>query len=832
MIRILGPMGTRLRRALPGATLFAMLASLVVTLPALAVHDTGRFQLDGDASSSTPGTPPATDDWDMVCHQYAQPANCITSSNTTGSRSGVWTSEPNLSASIFTGGGSKDPQNINNWAWKDAGGLPDKDNLLHAFAVRYSLTPAATCPSSELTCEVIYFGSDRVDNSGDAQQGFWFLQQKVGLGSNSVGGGSGFTGLHQTGDILVISDFSIGGTTSTITVYKWDPACTATNKPDASCGDANLRTLETSANAKCSPALTADAFCGIVNSGTITMPWSFTDKSGTPSNGALSGEFYEAGINLSAINLGGECFSSMAAETRSSTSTTATLKDFVLGSFGSCTSKIVTTAKDGSGNPIPGDGLSIGTGSVSVTDSANLSVDGAATWSGTVSFSLCGPNAGTCASGGTGVGSPQSVNQGTAMPILSDAATVTSAGSYCWRADFTSATTGVPNASDSGSNANECFTVNPVTPTLGTTAGTSPVLLGQPVTDTATLSGTANQPGSPIINGPLGAAAGGSITFTLFGPNSCSTVATGTGTNPQTVPVSGDDTYGPVSFTPNAVGTYHWVASYSGNLPNTNSTSHNATCNDTGEDVVVRQLPTTTVTTPVDGSGVTFTSVPFGSSVYDHAVVTGDAAGGTPTGTVSFFICDPSQVTGSAGSEVCASGNGTALAGNPVTATPVLLSSPPQSEATSSPAVVANKTGVWCFRATYTPDTSGYLGSSDATHNECFTVNDTSSINSQQTWLPNDSATLTSANGAPLSGSLSFTLHAGLGCTGTVLRSAESFTLDGSLSSPVTKNTTNNTVKVEVTNDVSWEVVFNSDNPNVSGSSKCENSSLTITNNP
>ena len=55
----------------------------------------------------------------------------------------------------------------------DLNGLPDKDNLLHSFAARYSLAPSSTCPSgSAPTCEVLYFGSDRYDNSGDAQQGF------------------------------------------------------------------------------------------------------------------------------------------------------------------------------------------------------------------------------------------------------------------------------------------------------------------------------------------------------------------------------------------------------------------------------------------------------------------------------------------------------------------------------------------------------------------------------------------------------------------------------------------------------------------------------------
>jgi hypothetical protein len=132
---------------------------------------------------------------------------------------------------------------------------------------------------------------------------------------------------------------------------------------------------------------------------------------------------------------------------------------------------------------------------------------------------------------------------------------------------------------------------------LATTAG-GPVLLGQAVSDTATLSGTAHQPGT---GGPAGStdgsinpatpgvAAGGNIVFQLFGPSS-----TGCGalvfTSSQ-VAVNDDGTYGPVSFTPGAIGTYHWVATYSGNSPNTLNTDHNTLCNDANENVTVNPVP-------------------------------------------------------------------------------------------------------------------------------------------------------------------------------------------------------------------------------------------------
>src|SRR6185503_13332451 len=88
--------------------------------------------------------------WDNVCHQVLH-TNCSTANDTTGATAVDWVAELNLNATIFTGGGSKDPIDVNQWAWKDgAGGLPDKDNLLHSFAARYSLPgtlPGGSCPN-------------------------------------------------------------------------------------------------------------------------------------------------------------------------------------------------------------------------------------------------------------------------------------------------------------------------------------------------------------------------------------------------------------------------------------------------------------------------------------------------------------------------------------------------------------------------------------------------------------------------------------------------------------------------------------------------------------
>jgi hypothetical protein len=341
----------------------------------------------------------------------------------------------------------------------------------------------------------------------------------------------------------------------------------------------------------------------------------------------------EAAVDLTATIFGGSTaclsFANTIPSTVTGNSDTADYKDTILRTsppISNCTSTTVTTPKTGAGADIPAGGLSIGTGVVAVTDSAVVSlVGGTATPAGSVAFFLCKVDApGLCTTGGTSVGS---VNlTGTAYPVTvpSPTAYVTSAGRYCWRAVFSGdSANGIPGSSDS--RATECFTVNPVTPTLSTTAGDD-VTLGTAVTDSATLSGTATQPANPVINltGTGGAAAGGTITFKLFGPSD-----TGCGalvyTSP-TVTVSGNGTYNSPApqFVPTEPGNYHWVAVYSGNLPNTNGITHNADCTDTNEDVAV--------TTVASSLSTAQRWVPSDSATISAT------AGGNLTGTVSFEL--------------------------------------------------------------------------------------------------------------------------------------------------------------------------------------------------
>lgn len=351
----------------------------------------------------------------------------------------------------------------------------------------------------------------------------------------------------------------------------------------------------------------------------------------------------EAAVDLTATIFGGstacKSFANTIPSTVTGNSDTADYKDTILKTappITNCTSTTVTTPKTAAGQDIPTAGLSIGSGIVAVKDSAVVSLTGGtATPAGSVSFALCKvDDPALCTSGGTSVGTTNLTGSAYPVTVASPTAYVTSAGRYCWRATYSGdSANGIPSSADA--RASECFLVKPVDATLSTSAGAD-VLLGNPVTDSATLGGTASQPSSPVINltNTSGAAAGGTITFKLYGPSS-----TGCGPLAYTSPavtVSGNGTYTTPSpqYVPTAAGDYHWVATYSGSSPNTNGITHNATCTDTSEDVTVSTVASTMSTAQ--------TWVPN-----DSATISAPA-GGTLAGKVYFTLYPSSTCTGTA----------------------------------------------------------------------------------------------------------------------------------------------------------------------------------------
>jgi hypothetical protein len=678
---------------------------------ALAVHDL-KFELDGNvATEGHTGFSTNTFDWASFFDASGNKSPVLPAASRPGFTASAFDRDflTNPNGSFNTSDattyatGSKDTLPITpGWQCNFNSNVNSKIDIMNAYSVAY------TDPVSGH--QILYFALERNANTGDGNVGFWFLQDDVGC-SAPTGGSTAFTGSHQDGDLLMVSAFTKGGGVSTIDVYRWVGGANGALNPNP-----------VAHGVDCITTAGSDAVCATTNgspapgiNGPITTPWLTSTKTGGPGHTVESSEFFEGGLDLTQSNLGGHCFNVFIGDTRSSQSLTATLFDFARGALGECNSTTVTTPKkaDGTTNITSEEIPALGT--LAVKDSALVTVTGIPSFSGTVSFHLCGPatasSTTTCDTGGVAIGSPQAVTSSPAT-VTSDSATITSAGRYCWRADFSGDTTaGVPASSDHSSG--ECFLVTPKTPTLTTQAGAGPVDFGSAVTDTATLSGTANEPGSggPTgSNGTInpvtaGSAAKGSITFTLY-KNDCTTVATGTGSNPQTVTtVSGDNTYptsGSVSFTPDAPGTYHWVATYTGDLPNTTAPAAYTCGSDTNEDVVVQQIPTQIKTKqswfPNDTATITAT--------------TGNLAAG---GTVAFKLYDTGTCAGTAKyseSKTLTGGNATEeVSTNNTTFNITTLYADPAD----------SSTGVFSWKVVYTPaaaDTAhtGKQSSCDAEH--------------------------------------------------------------------------------------------------------------------
>jgi hypothetical protein len=293
----------------PGNVTAIVLTSLLVIggAPAMAqVDPTAAFELEGDIEDSA--TFPLLDDWENL--------NC---SAIGGGSASVFTGaiyDP-APMSIFTQGGSKDRNDIDRWRHTN-GNVPDKDEILNAYAAQYQVGDEV----------LLYVGGDRYAVNGSAFIGAWFFQNAVGLNPDGT-----FDGLHKDGDILILVEFTNGGAQATAKVFEWvgtDPSVCPAGKLDG-------------AGTLCD--ITPPSF-PVVNIGfsnaepqvipaACTADWSYTPKSGSPGTIPVNG-FFEAGINFSALGLGNTCFATFLLETRSSQEVDAQLKDFVIHQFAPC----------------------------------------------------------------------------------------------------------------------------------------------------------------------------------------------------------------------------------------------------------------------------------------------------------------------------------------------------------------------------------------------------------------------------------------------------------------------------------------------------------------
>lgn len=421
-------------------------------------------------------------------------------------------------------------------------------------------------------------GWERLVNIGNANLDFEINQNKTtGFTSTTTGP----VALNRAaGDLLVTYDFG-GSGTPTLGLNYW--LTSDAGNTVSQCFSAN--------SLPCwgrHVTLGGTIAEGAVNTGSVTDPLQ------TPAATLTAGLFGEASIDLTAAGVFPantcETFGSAFVKSRSSSSFTAELKDFIApidvdisncgtitvhkvtengdSSFGYTTTGALTPSTFSLSNGGTKTYSNLQTGSYSVTENLTTAQTTAG-W--TLKSLVCTP---------TGTGTSASVSGATA-----------------------SITMGLGGAVD-------CTYTNHVnkSPTIATTLSATSVEVGSTVHDSATLTGaTAN--------------AGGTVTYTVYTDSSCSQGARAAGTVTVTngsVPDSNGLSFG-------SAGDFYWQAVYSGDANNNTATS---TCTEEHLVVTKKQPSVSTAQNLLPNDSLTLTGATSGAG-----------------GTVTFQLFDPSDAT-------------------------------------------------------------------------------------------------------------------------------------------------------------------------------------------
>jgi hypothetical protein len=809
-----------------GRSLLAVVAAMVVGLVALAAVGLADSAGGCDFSPANNGTPGCSQP--LPGTNFAGGDGNLMTSPTTFGTSDWQDISPNEGIDLPSGTGDNSfgqgSKEDNPSVSTVSGSIPpNKSDLSRFFESSQSVNIGGTVNN------FLYLAWERTNVLGSANMDFEINQAATaGLGNPGP-----HTIVRTAGDLLVTFDFTNGGGTPTLGLLRW-----VTSGPTSQCFSSN--TLPCWGN-----HLTLN---GTDSIGAVNNLDSVTDPIGTGAPRILPAlTFGETAINLTAAGVfpPGTCegFGSVFVKSRSSASFGAELKDFIAPvpvNISNCGSIRIIKQSDPRGQDkvfsftsnLPAQPA----GTVGTIDQGGVACPGNSSAGVQADGSFCLNDTGNT---GATQGSNDPAQNSAGNTVYNNAL---QAGTYTVTEGAEPGGFTFEDLSCSGNNTTTtngkaatimlapgdsvvCRYTNQLnTATLGTqVSNAGPVFPSAPVHDTATVTG--NQ----AADTPSG-----TVTFFLCGPiptGACSSGGTNIGTGTLSGSGASASANSPdvnTAASPLTPGRYCFRAEWPGDSNYPGNVIEFGGANGTNECFSVRTIPTTTTTTPSPGSNGT---TPFASMVSDHAIVQATLAGdGTPTGTVTFFVCDPTQTSGGA----CPAPNGTQV-GSAVTTQAISGSSPPASSADSA-MVTVNKTGTWCFRAVYTPggaNGSNYTGSSDASSTECFTVNDSTLSTSAQTWLPNDTAVVTPANGAPLNGTLSAQLYTGGTCASGSEVSGQLYskTLTNATSAADRTLTTNNTTfSVTTSTSVSWQVTFTSTDSNVTPSSHCESTSLTINN--
>jgi hypothetical protein len=292
-------------------------------------------------------------------------------------------------------GSDKDYQDISDpadatatdvWRCTDAANATSKADLLNAG---FMLTTGSDGH------QLFYAMAERDSEHGDVFDGFWLVQDQISVPSagdpidcSTAPSPKNFSGVHQCGDVLILFNYESGGRVGTSAALQWQPdldgdgngleGCDGTTTAD-DCAQPEgpgiashdpLCLITVSSGVDCRSNAGADDFCGRVNGdltckragcdgltlgpGCFSTPWEPNDGS-CPAGGAAPPTFAETGIDLTQFGIAIPCVGAFIAESRSSSSVDATLKDFALAPTGvQCTSSVETDIHAGSNaDPAP-----------------------------------------------------------------------------------------------------------------------------------------------------------------------------------------------------------------------------------------------------------------------------------------------------------------------------------------------------------------------------------------------------------------------------------------------------------------------------------------------
>jgi uncharacterized repeat protein (TIGR01451 family) len=274
-------------------------------------------------------------------------------------------------------------------------------------------------------------------------------------------------------------------------------------------------------------------------------------------------------------------------------------------------------------------------------------------------------------------------------------------GTWCFNASY-AATPGGNYVSVAQQTGTECFTVGTASSTSATIASPTSVVIGPSgtATDTVTVKGNPT-------DGPPDGTVAFSVCGPLPGPALC---PNGTAVPPiATLNPGMGSTSSATSgtFTPTGVGTWCFAAVYT---PATGSKYSTSSDNVAGPVNSAECLAVTPATPGLTTKILAPTDSAVGKPWGDTATVAGNSAGGPPTGTVSWTLCQesapPTACTG-----------GTAI-GSTSTST-----NRGDDSTFTLPTPQTPTAGTWCFNASYAPTTGGnYTAVAQQAGTECFTV--------------------------------------------------------------------------------------------------------------